>query len=386
MAKGKCPFFGAHEWLPERFNSKPKTSTEDNEPKLLIFGLNHRTAPVEFRERFALSEPRLPEALLELGAASPLEEVAILSTCNRLEVILATFHPASARGLVEEFLAAQGDAAPEEIDRRFYLHSDLEAVTHLFRVSAGLDSMVLGESQILGQVRGAYQAACNAGTAGKQLHQLFQGAIAVGKRVRAETAIGEYATSVPGAAVELARKIFGSLQGKRIAVLGAGKMGGLAARCLVKSGAGAVFVTNRTYEKACALATELGGEAVRYDDRWSHLPKADIIISTTGCPHFIFTREEGEKLRRLRGSRPVFFIDIAVPRDVDPALNQLDGVFVYDIDDLQEVASRNHDLRRQEVASAEALVRAAVDRHREKIERRRALQLTLQPQSILQTD
>lgn len=355
---------------------------DTDEPKILLFGLNHRTAPVEFRERFALAGESLRKALHALAGQPAVDEVVLLSTCNRVEMVVASRTPACALTVVRLFLAARGGGSREELDRHFYLRSDLDAVTHLYRVAAGLDSMVLGESQILSQVREAYRAACEVGTVGDQLHRLLQSALAIGKRVRAETALGEYAASVPGAAVELARKIFGTLAGKRILVLGAGKMGELAARCLVKSGASAVFVTNRTYENACRLAAELGGEAVRYDDRWRVLPQADIVISSTGCPYFIFTRADGERLRELRGSRPVFFIDIAVPRDVDPALNEFDGFFVYDIDDLHQVVSHNRRLRQQEMAAAEALVRAAVTRYQAQRDRRRAARPAWQPQSV----
>ncbi|MBI3405413.1 MAG: glutamyl-tRNA reductase, partial [Acidobacteria bacterium] len=234
----------------------------------------------------------------------------------------------------------------------FYQYAGEEALAHLFRVTAGLDSMVMGEPEITGQVKAAWARSQAAGTAGRGLERAFQKALNVTKRVRTETAIGNAAVSVPYAAVELAKQIFGSLNGRNVMILGAGKMGELSARYLKASGASGIFVTNRTHENAVALAESLGGTAVPFEDRWTSLATADIVICSTGSTQPILEKHDAERIRQQRGGRPVFLIDIAVPRDVDPAVREVSGVFHYDIDDLQQVVNQN--LEQRKVAAAEA--------------------------------
>jgi glutamyl-tRNA reductase len=247
---------------------------------------------------------------------------------------------------------------------RFYRHTGTEAIRHVFRVTSSLDSMVVGEPEIVGQVKDALVTAREAGTVGRHLDALLSKAFSVSKRIRTETAIGSAAVSVPYAAVELAKKIFGKLHGKTVMILGAGKMGELAARYLVRDGASTVLVANRTYERAVELASELGGLAVRYDDRWTYLTQADILVSSTGCPHFLITRQDGERLHSARQGRPMFFIDIAVPRDIDPAINGIAGFFLYDIDDLEQVVKQNVRERERAAAAAEKIVAREAEQFR----------------------
>ena len=326
----------------------------------IVVGISYRTAAVEVRERFAVPERRLPEALGHLKELPGLEEALLLSTCNRVELYAKVADTETGLAAAQEFFRRFLAATEEDFARHFYGYSSGEAVQHVFRVAASLDSMVVGEPQILGQVKDAYHMARAAGTLRRDLDQLFTQAFTVAKRIRNETEIASAAVSVPFAAVELAKKIFGPLEKKTILVIGAGEMGELAARHLVSNGASTVLVTNRTYERAVELARELGGLAVRYDDRWDYLAQADIVISSTGCPYPIFSRTDGERLRILRRNRPVFFIDIAVPRDIDPAVNRIDNFFLYDIDDLEQVVIQNFRERQKAAETAEKIVRKEV--------------------------
>jgi glutamyl-tRNA reductase len=324
------------------------------ESHLVVIGLNHRSAPIEIRERFWLSESRRFDVLARLSAAQGIAEAVVLATCNRTEFIVWA-PPAAAEWAVREFLTAECGLTDENW-KLFYRLQGEEALEHVFRVTAGLDSMVLGEPEITGQLKSAWAAAQRAGTTGRFLDAVFQKALSVSKRVRTETAIGAAAVSVPYAAVELARQIFGKLDGRKILILGAGKMGELSARYLLNNGASAVWVTNRTYGHAVQLAQVLGGLAVRFEDRWEHLADADIVISSTGCPHVILNREDAERMHQQRHGRPVFLIDIAVPRDIDPAVREIGGVFLYDIDDLEHVVARNLNERQAAAAEAEKMI------------------------------
>lgn len=331
-----------------------------------LIGVNHKTAPVEVRERLAIPESRLPEACKKLVDHPGIEEGMILSTCNRVEVLANTRNGVGAdlRSFLENYFQLDGI----ELNRHLYEYSEQEAVRHLFRVAASLDSLVVGEPQILGQVKEAYATARAVGAVRAQLDQLVTRAFAVAKRVRTETAVGSSSVSIASVAVDLAKKIFGSLAGKHVYLVGAGKMSELAARHLLAHGCASIFVANRTYERAVSLAYKFKGQAMHFEDLHKTCDRADIVITSTGAPHAIFRREHGESFLTRRKNRPMFFIDIAVPRDVDPAMNKLDGIFVYDIDDLQQAVANHVADRRKEAERAEAIVASEVDRFQARIQ------------------
>jgi len=326
---------------------------------LQLLGINHRTAPVEVRERLAITERKLPEALQKLMAVPGVNEGLILSTCNRVEIVAQT---ANGSTDLRHFLKQYFEVDPTPYEPHLYEFRQDDAVRHLFRVASSLDSMVVGEPQILGQVKEAYATARAAGTVQSYLDLLLTRAFAVAKRVRTETAVGSSSVSVASVAVELAGKIFGSLEGKHVCIVGAGKMSELAARHLVAQGAGPVFVANRTYERACTLAERFGGQAIKFDSLYDHCERADVVITSTGAPVTIFKREHGVRFLAKRRNRPMFFIDLAVPRDVDPEMSKLDGIFVYDIDDLQEAVSSHVDSRKKEAEHAESIIQTEVER------------------------
>ena len=330
---------------------------------LVLIGVNHKTAPIEVRERIAISRDDLPETTRALAAVPGVAECMIVSTCNRVE-ILAAVEP-DAAGLAG-FLQRHFGLDPALLAPHLYEHRDQEAVRHLFRVAASLDSMVVGEPQILGQVKEAFAVAHAAGTIGGQLEHLLQSTFAAAKKVRTETEIGSNSVSIASVAVELARKIFGSLQGRTVFLVGAGKMSELAARHLVQQGAGAILVTNRTLERARRMAESFAGQVIPFEQLYDAASQADIVISSTGAPHPIFRREHGQAFLHRRRNRPMFFIDIAVPRDVDPAMGKLEGVFVYDIDDLQAVAAAHMAERSRVASDAETLVAQEVERFQQK--------------------
>ena len=326
---------------------------------LTLIGVNHKTAPIELRERIAISRDELPETTRALAAVPGVAECMIVSTCNRVEIVASIESPEAD---LTAFLHRHFGLDAALLAPHIYEHRDQEAVRHLFRVAASLDSMVVGEPQILGQVKEAFAVARASGTVGGQLEHLLQSAFAAAKKVRSETEIGSNSVSIASVAVELARKIFGSLQGRTVFLVGAGKMSELAARHLVQQGAGAILVTNRTLERARQLAEPFNGRVIPFDQLYETATEADIVISSTGAPHPIFRREHGQQFMHRRRNRPMFFIDIAVPRDVDPAVNKLDGIFVYDIDDLQAVAASHLAERSRQAGDAEALIAAEVER------------------------
>jgi glutamyl-tRNA reductase len=331
-----------------------------------LIGVNHNTAPVEVRERLAIPESRLPEACKKLSEHPGIEEGMILSTCNRVEILANTKNGVGAdlRGFLQNYFHLDRN----EFDQHLYEYNEREAVRHLFRVASSLDSMVVGEPQILGQVKEAYATARAVGAVRAQLDQLVTRAFAVAKRVRTETAVGSSSVSIASVAVELAKKIFGNLHGKHVYLVGAGKMSELAARHLMAHGCASIFVANRTYDRAVSLAYKFKGQAIHFEDLHNTCDRADIVITSTGAPHAIFRREHGEMFLARRRNRPMFFIDIAVPRDVDPAMNKLDGIFVYDIDDLQQAVASHVADRRKEAERAEAIVTAEVERFHARIQ------------------
>ena len=309
--------------------------------RIAICGLSHRTAPVEVRERLALPAPTIPGALTELNHQTGIKESLILSTCNRVELALSLEDSANLNDALQEFIQKQGIVSFASVDPYLYKLEGRDAVRHLFRVASSLDSMVVGEPQILGQLKDAYSLAKEMGTVSSQLDQLITRAFHVAKRVRSETEIGESAVSVSYAAVELAREIFGNLAGSKVMLIGAGKMSELAARHLRNTGAKQIYVTNRTYDRAVELAKLFDGWIVDFSTFKQTLPSVDIIITSTGAREPILTREDMRAVMKARRNKPVFIVDIAVPRNVEPAVNELDNVFLYDIDDLQKVVERN---------------------------------------------
>ena len=329
------------------------------EPKLVLVGINHKTAPIGLREKIAIGRDELSETTRAFASMPGVLECMIVSTCNRVELLAAVdsqdIDPA-------EFLFRQFGIEPALLAPHLYRHRDRDAVRHLFRVASSLDSMVVGEPQILGQVKEAFAVARSAGTVSSLLEHLLQSAFSTAKKVRSETQIGSNSVSIASVAVELARKIFGTLQGRTVFLVGAGKMSELAARHLVEQGAGAILVSNRTQERAERMAEEFDGRVIPFQQLYEVAGDADIVITSTGAPHYIFRPEHGHAFLHKRRNRPMFFIDIAVPRDVDPAMNNLEGIFVYDVDDLQQVAASHMEERSRQAVDAEALVEAEVDR------------------------
>jgi glutamyl-tRNA reductase len=328
--------------------------------QIVIIGLNHRTAPVEIRERLAFPPEAMGRALRGLLEKESLKEGVILSTCNRVEVCTLARQGFQGTAEVKEFLAAFHGIPPEELNGYLYHYEGNEAVKHMFRVASSLDSMVLGEPQILGQVKDAYGYGAEFQTIGPILDKFFAKTFSVAKRVRTETKVASSAVSVSYAAVELARKIFGDLSDKTVMLIGAGEMCELAARHLLSAGVRGILVTNRTFERAVKLAEEFGGTPIRFDELPVHLKRADIVLSSTGAPHFVIRRSDVEEVIRIRKNRPMFFIDMAVPRDVDPDANQVDNVYVYDIDDLNNVIDSNLEERQKEAVKAEGIVEEEV--------------------------
>jgi glutamyl-tRNA reductase len=325
---------------------------------IFVVGLNHDTAPLAVRESFAIPREKLPEALARVRDEAALAEAMILSTCNRVEVYGLSQKPAL--DAVTAFLARYHSRPEEEIVKHLYRLEGEHAVRHAFRVAASLDSMVLGEPQILGQVKEAYEAAESAGSLGAVLNNLRMRSVAAARRARRETAIGRNAVSLSHVAVELATKIFGDLGGRSVLLVGAGKMSELAARQMVRRGANASVLGGRTFEKAEQLAASLGGRAAPFESLRAELSRADVVISGTGAPNAVILREDVEAAQVARHGRPLFLIDIAVPRDIEREAGRVPGVFLYDMDDLQKVAAANLRERKKEAAAAEAIVEAEV--------------------------
>ncbi len=323
--------------------------------EIFILGLSHKTAPVEIREKFCVPRESVPEILQRLLRIPGVREGLVLSTCNRMEVLWAGDGEEGVSA-VRELLGRVSGLTSPEVDPYLHLFRGEEAVHHLFRIASSLDSMVLGEPQILGQVRDGYERAAERGAAGSVLSVLFQRALAAGKRARTETGISRNATSVSHAAVELARQILGDLAGRTVLVVGVGEMSELTAKNLVDNGAGTLLVINRTWERARELAGRFGGTALPWDSIGEALLRSDIVISSTGSSRVLFGPDLACPVMRDRQGKPLFFIDIAVPRDVDPAVRGIEGVHLYDIDDLQSVVEANLREREREVPKVQAIV------------------------------
>ena len=329
---------------------------------LFVAGLNHRTAPLEVREQLAFEEDKLREILVDLHAAGILTELMIVSTCNRVEVYGIAEAPGEARAAAFRHLCRQRGVELEQVEPLLYTKTDVEAVQHAFRVAASLDSMVVGEPQILGQVKDAFTIAQSCRTVGPALHRLWTKAFAVAKRVRTDTDVARFAVSVSFAAVELAKKIFGGLEGRSVLLIGAGEMGELASRHLVDQGAFPIYIANRTWSRAQDLARSLAGTAVPFAEIEATMGTVDIVVTSTGAPEPIVRRDIVQRVMHARRARPLFFVDIAVPRDVEPGVNSLDNVFCYDVDDLKQVVDANLRERMREAQRAEAMIRGEVDR------------------------
>jgi glutamyl-tRNA reductase len=323
---------------------------------LLAFGVSHKTAPLALRERLALPEGRAARVLSELTTEESIHEAVAISTCNRTELYLVVADAVEAENAALAVLSRQAETRPTELLGSLYSLRGSEAVRHLFSVAAGLDSMIVGEAEIQGQVKRAYELALVEGATGPIANRLFREALATGKRVRTETGVGRSRVSVSSVAVELAADMLGDLARRRVLVIGAGENGELTARALREHGVHTVFVANRRYDRAIGLAQRFGGAAVRFDDLPAELERADIVVSSTASPHQIVGREELELVAGRRRERPLVLIDIAVPRDVDPGVRDLPGIALYDMDDLQRAVARNLSGREAEAARARGLV------------------------------
>lgn len=329
---------------------------------IVVVGLNHKTAPIAVRERLAFTDEACAEGLRVLVDGEIVNEGLIVSTCNRVEVVAATVGEGWTKGKerITDFLSRSRRVAPEDFNSHLYSHADDAAVRHVFRVASSLDSMVVGEPQVLGQVRRAYSLAVSAGTAGRVLNRLVHQAFRVAKRVRSETGIGASAVSISYMAVELGRKIFGDLRGRTVLLVGAGEMAELSAKHLVNAGVSRVLVANRTDETARRLASQFDGEAVEFSNLPVHLAEADIVICSTAATEHLITPAMAREALEMRRNRPAFFIDISVPRNIDPEVGTIPNLFIFDIDDLESVIASNVREREREAERAALIVESEV--------------------------
>ncbi len=331
---------------------------------IVVIGLNHKTADVELREKLAFNGPRLEEGLLRLTGIPGIREAVILSTCNRVEIYLHVLDVQKSYEAIKDFFVQFFDIRRESLDSSLYLHDDMPAVRHIFRVASSLDSMVVGEPQILGQLKDAFDFALGKKTTGVLLNRLLKKSISVAKRVRTETRIAENAVSISFAAVELAKKIFGDLAGKSFMLLGAGEMAELAAKHMINNGVTEIAVANRTFERGCELAREFSGHAIQFEEFPERMVHTDIVICSTGAPTYVLLKEHMQRAMKARKQKPVFLIDISVPRNIDPAINDMDNVYLYNVDDLQDVVTSNKQEREREAERAEAIVREEIETFR----------------------
>ncbi len=333
---------------------------------IVLVGTSHKTAPVEVRERLAFAESRLADALRELVDRETIREGVIVSTCNRVELIAATPNgagrPEDAVSRLYDFLKRYHDCDHSLLSKHCYHLADHAAIRHVFRVTSSLDSMVVGEPQITGQIKEAFQLAQDAAAVGHELTRLMNRAFAVAKRVRNETGIGSSAVSISFVAVELARKVFEDLKGSAVMLLGAGEMAELAARHLLNYGADRLLIVNRTFENAAALAREMNGEPVPFEEFEKRLPEAEILICSTGAPNYLIHADHVRHALERRRNRPMLLVDISVPRNIDPAIGRLDNVFLFDVDDLESIAEANRAERQREASRAEEIIEAEAER------------------------
>jgi len=332
--------------------------------KIAVVGLNHKTADVELREKLAFNGPKLEEGLRKIKEIPSIRETVIISTCNRVEIYLHVQDVEKAYAAIKDFFVEFFEIRRDSLDTALYLHKDMAAVKHIFRVASSLDSMVVGEPRILGQLKDAFDFALEKKTTGVLLNRLLKKSISVAKRVRTETRIAENAVSISFAAVELAKKIFTDLAGKSFMLLGAGEMAELAAKHMMNNGVKDIIVANRTYERGCELSREFDGRAIRFEDFPAELVHTDIVICSTGASTFVLHKEHMQKVMKERKQKPVFIIDISVPRNVDPGINDMDNVYLYDVDDLRGVVDSNISERQKEAAKAEAIVEDEIETFR----------------------
>lgn len=332
---------------------------------IIVVGLSHKTAPVEIREKVAFPPTAMEDPLRRMHALPAISEAVIVSTCNRVELYAASREPERAIIELKRFLADFHEIVPAELNEHLYDLAGVDAIRHVLRVAASLDSMVIGEPQILGQIKTAYGYACEFQTAGTILNRFLHKAFSVAKRVRTETAIASNAVSVSFAAVELARKIFDTLDNKTVMLVGAGEMCELAAKHFVNQGVSKVLVTNRTFSRAEKLAAEFDGTAVNFENFREQLHRVDILLSSTGAPDYVLSAKKLKEVAKLRRYKPMFLIDIAVPRDIDPAANKLDSIYLYDVDDLQGVVQANLKERQKEAEKAEQIITEEVGQFRD---------------------
>ncbi len=328
--------------------------------KIILIGLNHKTAPVNIRECFAFTDEETRSALSELRNNKAIDEAMLFSTCNRVELLLTAKETGQAIDEAKQFLSEFKQVSLNEFETVLYQHQGEEAVRHVFRVAASLDSMVVGEPQILGQMKASYRTATEKMTSGVILNRLMHRTFHVAKRIRSETGIGDHAVSISYAAIELGRKIFGHLEGKQVMLIGAGEMAELAVEHLIRNKSGHIFVANRTFERGVDLANAYKGTAIRFDEIVHYLDQVDIIVSSTGAQEYVIHRPQVKAVMRSRRNRPIFFIDIAVPRDIDPKINSLSNAYVYDIDDLKGVIDENIEDRNREAVKAERIIDEAL--------------------------
>jgi glutamyl-tRNA reductase len=324
--------------------------------ELLAIGVSHKTAPVEVRERLALPEAQAPEFLRDLRGAADVHEAVAISTCNRTELYLVVGDPVEAESTALTMLSRHAGIRPTGLASAIYSHHNCDAARHLYRVTAGLESMIVGENEIQGQVKRAYDAALAKETVGPLTNRLFRAALATGKRVRSETAISERQLSLPGVAVALAREQLGALDGREVVIVGTGETSELTARALADSGGHTVFVASRRRDRAISLAKRYGGRSVSFDELPHELERADIVLAATASPHLLLEARELAEVMQARAGRPMLLIDLAVPRDIDASCSELAGVSLYDIDDLQTVIARNRKVRQAEARKAEGII------------------------------
>lgn len=328
---------------------------------IFVLGLNHKTADVDVREKLAFNGPKLEEGLLRIKTLPEVKEAVILSTCNRVEIYANVEDAAKASESIKNFISEFHGIKRDLLEKSLYAHENIRAVKHIFRVASSLDSMVVGEPQILGQIKDAFEFALAKKTTGVLLNKLMKKAISVAKRIRTETKIAENAVSISFAAVELAKKIFTDLSTKSFMLLGAGEMAELAARHLMSNGVKDVLVANRTFDRGCELAKEFNGRAVRFEDFIHEMVNTDIIICSTGASRYVLVKEQMQKVMKGRRHKPVFIIDISVPRNIDPEINNIANVYLYDVDDLRGVIDTNRLERQKEAEKAEAIIAEEIE-------------------------
>jgi len=331
---------------------------------IVLLGLNHKTAPIEIRECIAFSKEEAAVALKKFHELHSIKETVLLSTCNRVELLITTDNKTEAVNVAKSYIAEFKHISISKFENALYIYDGIEAVRHIFRVAASLDSMMVGEPQILGQIKDAYRIATLQKTSGVILNRLLHKTFSVAKRIRTETGIGDHAVSISYAAIEMGRKIFGTLEDKKVLLIGAGEMAEIAVEHLIQHRAGDIFVANRTFERGVELAKRFNGNPVRFEEISNVMQIVDIIISSTGSPELVIKKDQVKACMRGRKNRPLFFIDIAVPRDIDPEINKINNSYVYDIDDLKGVIDENIEDRNREALKAERIIDEAVISYR----------------------